>query len=107
MEQLQWRLQNGEAPSGVGARLAVLHIGTNDLGFQAAEVTHPLPRYFGLPRVLYPCSLAIIYSAAAKSFSNASLQVNQKPEGNKLRLCDKSHAPLGQADDQRAPCPWP
>ncbi|KAK9792953.1 hypothetical protein WJX73_005561 [Symbiochloris irregularis] len=30
-EQLLWRLQNGEAPEGIGARLVICNIGTNDI----------------------------------------------------------------------------
>lgn len=35
---LQWRLHGGEAPSGVGARLAIVLIGTNDASEEHFEV---------------------------------------------------------------------
>ena len=40
-QQLLWRLQHGEAPAGVGARHAVLNIGTNEITEALASVRAP------------------------------------------------------------------
>ena len=38
VQELQWRLQNGEHPSGTGARLAIVLVGTNDVSLGHATV---------------------------------------------------------------------
>ena len=44
VEDLQWRLHAGEGPTGIGARLAALLIGTNDIDFAVAMVSRILQR---------------------------------------------------------------
>ena len=37
--QLMWRLRNGESPHALAPKIAVVLIGTNDLGYASVEVS--------------------------------------------------------------------
>ena len=56
MEDLQWRLQNGGSPSGVGAQLAILLIGTNDLDESVSQASLDC-----VPALKYACKAALVH----------------------------------------------